>query len=264
MELDIGRTAKVRQLVTELTSTRSGCSSEEEMTPEMAFECLLFSRDPMVVGILNRVLDSLSISTRHCLTCSKALNVLLEGGTDLVVVDCDETESASELLKEISRWTRKQTVVAVSTVDHRIPGVDFVLTKPITPESSVRSFRFVYNWMVRDYRRHARYAVMIPVVARDNYNRLFPVTITNVGDGGIGLSAQDEMPVGSVLSLHLALPDARRPIYVEVRILWTRDYGMSGGEFVRIPPIDLDILHDWLKHKCQIKKPQAGWHEGIA
>ena len=225
------------------------------MTPDMAFECLLLSRDPNVVGPLNRVLDSLAISTRHCLTSSRALSVLMEGSTDLVVVDCDQTESASELLKEISCSTRKQTVVAVSAADHRILGVDFVLTKPITPESTMRSFRVVYNWMVRDYRRHARYAVMMPVVARDDNNRLFPVTVTNIGDGGVGLSAQEEMSVGSVLSLHLALPDARRPIYVEVRILWTRDYGMSGGEFVRIPRLDLDILHEWLKLKCQIKKP---------
>jgi hypothetical protein len=228
---------------------------EVEMTPDMAFECLLLSRDPKVVGTLNHVLDNLSICTRHCLTPSRALNVLREGSTDLVVIDCDENDSASELLNEISSSTRKQTIVAVSSFGRRIPGTDFVLTKPITPESGAQSFRQVYSWMVRDYRRHARYAVMIPVVARDNNNRLLPVTITNVGDGGIGLRTPEEIAIGDVLSFCLPLPDARRAIYIEARILWTRDYGISGGEFVQIPPLDLDILHDWLKLKCQIRKP---------
>jgi hypothetical protein len=225
------------------------------MTPDLAFECLLLSRDPNVVRALNPVLDSLAISTRHCLTSSRALNVLREGSTDLVVIDCDENHSASELLTEISCLNRRQTVVAVSTFDRRVPGADFVLTKPITFESSARSFRVVYEWMVRDYRRYARYAVMIPVVARDQNNRLLPVTITNIGDGGVGLSTLEDISVGDVLSFRLLLPEARRAIYVEARILWTRDYGISGGEFVRIPPVDLDILHDWLKLKCQIKRP---------
>ena len=225
------------------------------MTSDMAFECLLFSRDPSVVSTLNPVLDDLSISTRLCLTSSKALNVLKEGSIDLVVVDCDESDSASDLLNEISCRGGKQTVVVVSTVDHRTQGVDFVLTKPVTPQASARSFRLVYNWMLRDYRRHVRYAVMTPAVARDTNNRLLPITITNIGDGGIGLSTQEGIAVGDVLSFCLPLPGARRAIHIEARILWTRDYGIAGGEFVRIPPMDLDILHDWLKLKCEIKKP---------
>ena len=232
------------------------------MTPDLAFECVLLSRDPNVVVTLNHVLDNLSISTKLCLTYSKALEVLKEGSTDLLVVDCEDSESASQLLHDVSR--RRQTVVAVTAAGGSISGAHFVLTKPITAESSARSFRQVYSLMVRDYRRQMRYAVMLPVIARNRNNRLFPVTVTNIGDGGIGLSTQEEISVGDVLSLHLPLPDARRAIYIEARILWTRDYGVSGGEFVRIPPADLDILHDWLKHKCQVKKPLALWNEGIA
>lgn len=225
------------------------------MTPDMAFECLLASRDPSVVGILNHVLQNLSICTRHCLTPSKALNVLKEGSTDLVVIDCDENDLASELLTEISSGTRKQTVVAVSSSNRTIPSTDFLLRKPITPESGAHSFRLVYSYMLRDHRRHVRYAVMIPVIARNADNRFVPLRIINIGDGGVGLCSDQEIATGDVLSFHLPLPDARRPIYIEARILWNRDYGMSGGEFVRIPPPDLDILHDWLKAKCQVKKP---------
>ena len=79
--------------------------------------------------------------------------------------------------------------------------------------------------------------------------------ITNIGDGGIGLSTKEEIALGDVLSAHILLPGARRTIYIEVRVLWTRPYGVAGCEFLRIPPVDLDILHDWLKRKCQIKKP---------
>jgi len=225
------------------------------MTADMAFECVLVSRDPNVVSTVNRVLHNLAIHTRHCLTPSRALQELGEGSTDLLVIDCDERDSALELLNEITRRTGKQTVVAVSSSDRCIPHTHFVLRKPMDFESSVQSFGRVYSCMLRDYRRHARYAVLIPVIARDDRDRLLPVTITNIGDGGIGLRTEEEIAVGDVLLFCLPLPGARRAICVEARILWTRDYGMSGCEFVRIPPIDLDILHDWLKLKCQIKKP---------
>jgi len=86
-------------------------------------------------------------------------------------------------------------------------------------------------------------------------DRLLPVTITNIGDGGMGLSSREQLAIGDVLSFRLLLPHARRAIYIEARILWTREYNVSGCEFVRIPPVDLDILHDWLKSKCQVKKP---------
>jgi hypothetical protein len=51
------------------------------------------------------------------------------------------------------------------------------------------------------------------------------------------------------------LPGAIRKIYMQVRILWTRDCSRFGCEFLRIPPVDLNILNEWLKRKSEIKKP---------
>ena len=226
------------------------------MTPDMAFECLLVSRDPKVVCTLNHVLDNLSISTKVCLTGSRAISELKGGSPDLVVID-SETDASSELLDHIRRAdaVRKKTIVAVTLDEEGLPGAHVVLRKPVTAESSAVCLKSVYGRMVRDYRRHARYALMISSIATAGDNRLIPLTITNIGDGGVGLSTRETLHVGEQLSFRMALPDARRAIYVEARVLWTRDYGTCGCEFMRIPPVDLDILHEWLKAKCQIKKP---------
>ena len=227
------------------------------MTPDMAFECLLVSHDPQVLCTLHHVLDNLSICTKLCLSPSMALNAVREGSTDLVVIDCDEDSSASELLSEIQKCdvVRKRTVVAVSTFERPIPGAQLVIRKPVTAESGAQSLSRVYSRMVQDHRRHARYALMTPVVATDSQQRCLPITITNIGDGGVGLSTRETVKIGEILSFQILLPDASRAIYVEARVLWTREYGISGCEFLHIPPVDLDILHDWLKSKCQIKKP---------
>jgi hypothetical protein len=130
-----------------------------------------------------------------------------------------------------------------------------LLRKPVTTESGANCLKLVYARMLQDYRRHVRYAVMTPVVATNGENHAVPVTITNIGDGGLGLSTTKKVTVGDVLSFRLLLAGARRAIHVEARVLWTREYGISGCEYVRIPPLDLDILHDWLMRKCQVKKP---------
>lgn len=227
------------------------------MTSDMAFECLLVSRDPQVVCTLNPLLDSLAISTKVCLSPSKALNELRAGSTDLFVIDWEEDSSASELLHEVreSDAVGKKTVVAISSLDRAIPGTHLVLRKPVTAEAGAQSLKFVYSRMLQDHRRHARYALMAPVIATIGRDRLVPINITNIGDGGMGLSSREQLAVGDVLSFRFLLPNARRAIYVEARILWTREYNVCGCEFLRIPPIDLDILHEWLKSKCQVKKP---------
>jgi len=223
----------------------------------MAFECLLVSRDPNVVCPVNHTLDDLSIATRVCLSPSKARQELAGGTADLVVIDWDDAGPACELLADIHKTDiiRKKTVVAVSDYDRAIPGIHLLLTKPVTAESSMKCLKNAYARMLHDYRRHARFAVMIPVIATGKDNQLFPITVTNIGDGGVGLSTREPLAPGDLVSFRILLPDARRAIYIEARVVWAREYGAAGCEFVRIPPVDLDILNSFLRDKCEIKKP---------
>jgi hypothetical protein len=228
-----------------------------EMTPDMAFECLLISHDPGVFGVVNRILRDLSICTNICLSSSKAPKLLSSGNTELVVIDWDG-EASSALVQEIwktSRW-KKPTIVAISPVDCSLPGVHVVLKKPVTAESGTTSLKDAYSRMVQDHRRHTRCALMMSAKAADESSRVLPVTVLDIGDGGIGLVTKSEVTSGDVLSFHLLLPGAIREIYIQVRVLWTKEYGRAGCEFVRIPPVDLTILRDWLRSKIKIKKPR--------
>jgi hypothetical protein len=225
------------------------------MTADMAFECVLVSRDPGVLNVMNRVLESLSISTNLCFTSSKAADRLSQGSADLIIVDWED--SSAELLRQVneSDARHRPTVVAVSDVDRPVPGAHLTRRKPVTREACTHFLRVAYTRMVRDHRRHTRYAVMSPVNAQDQNQRSVAVTVMDVGDGGVGLMSRDSLAVGDVLSFRLLLPRCDRSIYIEARVLWTRDYGAAGCEFLRIPTVDLGILHDWLKAKSRIKQP---------
>jgi hypothetical protein len=226
------------------------------MTPEMAFECLLVSHDPAVSSTMDRILQDFSIQTNVCPSPTKAANLLAEGSTDLIVIDMESGRS-SELLHRIfdSRMRQKPTILAVSPVDCVIPGVHVILRKPVTPESGAKSVKTAYSKMLRDYRKHTRFALMAPVLATDENNRTLSVTVTDIGEGGVGLTTKEKLAIGSTVSFRVPLPGLWAEIYIEACVLWTREYGAAGCEFVRIPPFDLKVLHAWLESRYQFKKP---------
>jgi len=226
------------------------------MTPDMAFECLFVSRDTSLFRIVGRILRDLSISTSVCLTSAKACDLLGKGTTDLIVIDA-ECQDSDELLRRIwkgGNW-RRPTVVAASTSDSPLPGAHVVLKKPVSAEAGAKCLKDAYAKMLIDYRRHVRHALMLPVEAAFGDGGDVPLVVVDIGDGGVGLSTKEKLVVGDVLSFRISLPGAQREILVNVRVLWTREYGRAGCEFVRIPPVDLMILHDWLKDKGRVKKP---------
>ena len=225
------------------------------MTSDMAFECLLVSRDTGVVSVMNRLLDNLSIATNICLSSSEAFDRLVEGSTDLVIVDWeDDSAEFVNRMRKFRGW-QKPTLVAVSPENCPVRGADVIVRKPVTAESGAKSLRAAYSRMLCDHRRYTRYPVMSSVNATDDEGWSGTVMVTDIGDGGVGLKTNREMTVGDVLSFRLMLPENDRAVHIQARVQWTRKYDAAGCEFLRISAGDLKILNDWLTRKNQIKKP---------
>jgi DNA-binding response OmpR family regulator len=157
------------------------------MTSEMAFECLLVSGDPAVFCTMDRILQDLAIHTNVCPNPSKAADLLADGSTDLIVIDLESEHS--ELVRQIfeSHMRHKPTILAVSAADCVIPGVHVFLRKPVTPESGAKSLKAAYSRMLSDHRKHTRFPLMTRVLTTDENNRTLSVTVTNIGERGVGL-----------------------------------------------------------------------------
>jgi CheY-like chemotaxis protein len=228
------------------------------MTPEMIFECLLVTPDPAVANTMGGILEDFSIETKACSRASKAARLLAdeeEDVIDLVVIDLEAQDSA-ELLEQIgSRTRQKPTVLAVSGADGAAPGVHVILRKPVTRESGITSLKAAYSRMVHDYRKHTRFAVMTRSVAIDEENRNIAITVTNIGEGGVGLTCIETLRVGGLLSFQIQLPELQNRISVRARVLWTRPYGAAGCEFVNISSFNLQLLRAWLESRYRIRRP---------
>lgn len=227
------------------------------MTIDMAFECLLVSEDWNVVTLIKGLLTDLSISTAVCPTPSKALDHLSYGSTDLLIVDWQT--NSPELLEQVNRSNQfhKTTVIVLAEglTSCAMAGTHSFLRKPITQESGARSLKQAYSKLLQEYRRYTRYALMESVVAKNKDGHSLCLTVTNIGEGGIGVITQRLLLKGEPLSFSLLLPGTDVPIKIQANVLWMRQYGAAGCEFAHLSDGDYWRLHEWLEQKSLIKKP---------
>lgn len=226
------------------------------MTPDMAFECVMVSNDPAVLSTMDPLLHDFSIQTSVCPNPSNVGTLLDQVAADLIVIDL-ESASYSELLQQLgmAQSQQKPTVLAVSPTDCAVAGVHVVLRKPVTTESGLTSLKTAYSRMLRDFRKHTRFALMTPVFAADENNQKLSITVTNIGTGGVGLTTKETLAIGSTLSFKVVLPGLDNAISIRARVLWIREYGVAGCEFVHVPPFDTQLLNAWLESRYRIKKP---------
>jgi hypothetical protein len=225
------------------------------MKSEVAFDCLLVSHDPAVLGTMDRILQGLSIRTDVCPNTSIAANLVTDGGTDLIVIDL-ESEHSAELIRKIceSSMRQKPTILAVSTTDCAIPGVHVILRKPVTPESGTRSLNAAYARMVQNYREYTRFALMTPVVVTDENETAQSAIVRDIGEGGVGLTTKQPLAIGTILSFPLPLPEVGSHLHIRARVLWNRPHGAAGCKFVHLSPGDLHLLHAWLESRYRFKR----------
>jgi PilZ domain len=226
------------------------------MTPELAFECLLVSHDAGLRDTLKEVLHNFSIAVDDCLTPSKAREIFPSRNHDLVVIDWGG-DLPLELLHTIwnSPNRQKPTILGISGDARSIPGAHFVLRKPVTSGAATESLKSADRRMLLDYRLKARYAAMTPLTTKHSDGTNVSITVTDLGEGGVGISSKEKLRVGDDVCFASRLPKTPLPIPVRARVVWTRNYGAAGCDFLNIPPVDRDILREWLKAKTQVKKP---------
>lgn len=225
------------------------------MTPEMQFECLLVCSNPAIYGTLCRALQCLSISIDHSLLGDKSLKAIDKGNHDLIVIDC-QGQTYADVLQRFSGDTRKPTPTVVLIAEQQLhgEGAHIFLRKPVTDWSATEALKSAYSRMLLNHRWHARYALYERVEAEDDSGKTYRAVITDIGEGGFGLRATG-LSVGTRLSLHVPLQGLPTALHIGGRVIWTREYGVAGCDISATPPLDRELLRDWLKDHIRVPKP---------
>ena len=231
------------------------------MTPDMKFEALLVSPNLHILKGVLETLEDLSIDVDICMSPTRAVDVLAKRNVDLVVIDCGNDSGAAEVARTLgsSNSYRKTTIAA--SVDGPFAGKQIteagahvLIQKPLSANFRSDFRKFVYSRMVWEWRKQPRYAVRLPVAARDANDSPVPVTMEDISGAGVGLSFVGKIQVDDILTFRVMLPSTKQMIQFDARILWTLRDTRAGGEFVKISTVDSDVLHQWLQSKHRVKK----------
>jgi hypothetical protein len=232
------------------------------VTPDMKFEALLVSQNLQILRGMSEMMSDLSIDVDLCMMPSRAAELLAKRDVDLLVIDYEKENGASELVKNLAgSAARKMTVAAL--VDSpglgeqvRQAGVHALVQKPLTSGSRA-DFRYqVYSRMIHEWREQPRYGVNWLVAATDASDRPVPVRMIDISEKGVGLLFTGKLPVGDVLRFKVLLPGANQIVRFDARVLWTLS-NRAGAEFVNISADHTAVLRKWIQNRHQLNKPHT-------
>src|SRR5438270_857553 len=208
----------------------------------MNLQALLLCSDDKIVRVLRRVLNDLEIAVEHCADSEIAVQKLSRRRFEAVIVDCDDPETASQILKAARSAPSNKKAVAVAIINSQSDvrsafelGAHFVLYKPISAERAKSSFRAARALMKCERRRASRIPVEMPVMYRFKSNgensSLERTVSSDLSEDGIGVRLARRHHDRGPMHLQFKLPGSNRLIEADAELAWENPNGQAGIRF---------------------------------
>ena len=223
----------------------------------MVPQSLLLSADPETLRVMQNVLESFGIGLEVCTDSQAARELLAYRRFDAIIVDCDNMEGATDVLKSVplgsaNRHTFKFAIlggITSATAAFQM-GANFVLDKPLSNQRVSRSLRAAHGLILIDSRRCLRHKVNIPVSLTVVRECTLEATATNLSATGLAVECGHPLQVGSTLRASFQLPGTRVLVETEVEVAWT-DEGHTGLYFRKVLQASKTYLERWVSEKFE-------------
>lgn len=229
----------------------------------MKLESLLVSRDAALLAVLRPTLEKISVQIDVCPESQAGIGLLTKRKFDAVIIDCDDLQGASDVLRDLRKTPSNSKAVAFAVLNGKTTtqeafrcGANFVLQKPLTPMHATRCFNAALNFMVRERRRYFRYSLEIPVRIKVANSPELTATSTNLSEGGMALRISGALVKDTVAAIRFTLPASNTALELKGQVAWTDATGCSGIRFVEVPQSSQYQLDKWLTERLQNEMPQ--------
>lgn len=218
----------------------------------MALASLVVCAHEPTTKVLRRVLEDLGLVVEHRASSAAAEECLSHVRFDIVVVDCEDEQSAISVLQK-SRSTGPAPVTAAivgSENDVRklfAESVNFVLYKPVSEERAISSFRAARSMMKKERRRNRRVDVQAKATLDYANVENIPATLIDLSDEGTAVHSDSKVPPDCRVYFQFALPGHTSLIRLSGEVVWRDANGRVGMRFVNVPTSSRRVLGNWLK-----------------
>jgi CheY-like chemotaxis protein len=226
----------------------------------MSLASLLLSRDPDLVGPLRSALEKHSIGVEVCVGPNAGMEILLSEHYDAVIVDCDDFQGGSEVLREMRGMTANKNSVAVAVLNQRTStaqafqmGANFVIQKPVSSVNATRCASAAVAMMTRERRRYYRHPLDFGVTAFFGKDERLEAKATNISEGGMAVSFNEPLPASGLSKVSFFLPEMAAPLEFRADLAWADESGKAGLRFVDLPRKAQEAIEDWLTRQLAMK-----------
>jgi len=222
----------------------------------MNLESLLVSRDAEVVRVLRPTLEKLQIDVEVSSAVKSGSEALTSTKFDAVIVDCDDLQGGSEILRNLRNTPSNKSSVSFAILNGKTTtqqafemGANFVLQKPVTTAGTLRCLNTALSFMIREKRRYFRCPVQIPVILVLSQGEQMKVTATNLSEGGMAVHFDGKLAKTAFSKVHFMLPGTRTAMEPKGEVAWCDDLGRAGIKFLEVPESSREQLERWIMKK---------------
>jgi DNA-binding response OmpR family regulator len=238
---------------------------ETQMAREsIAVRVLLVSRNIQTIEFLCQQMQQLAIHVETACDAESATRKLCRGKFEGIVVDLEYGEEAFQLLKKLRELTSHRHAIsyAIAQTEEEVTSAfrahaNFVLQRPFSLPSVLRTLRAAYPMMFRERRRDYRYPIEVRTLVKTDTGPEFLAKSVNISETGMAFDSSAQIKPGEVVRLRIELPGLDEPLIASGEICWTNDNGRAGIRFAEISVKIAERLQLWLSERMSELVP--GW-----
>lgn len=222
----------------------------------MTLQALVYSNDAEFLSVFNQALADLQVECLHLDDPLRFLDLLQHENFDLLVLDCDATDQALEVISQARQRSANRDAVLMVGTTERDPagflerGANVILYKPLTLKALERHLRNAHPLMLSERRRYSRHPVQIPVAVRTPEGRQVLATGFSLSEGGIALQFSERLDTREVLRVEFVLPQEKLALQLTGKLAWVNSDLHTGIRFVQLTSETREQLRGWLERNA--------------
>jgi CheY-like chemotaxis protein len=221
---------------------------------------LLVCDDSAAIQQLAEGMQQFAIATEVCVEVSMALRLLNRKKFEAIIIDFGMAQ-ADEMLQQIRLSPSNRTAVTFAVTDPAKPTrfetqPNFVMEKPLSPNTVGRTFKAAFGLIVRERRRSFRCPVEIAAIIQTNGTKV-DCHLVNVSEGGMAIAESPLLKPGTQVNVSFTLPGELLRFKIESEVCWCDEKGRAGLRSLMIPSEQKSILQGWLAAKLEEDLPES-------
>lgn len=223
--------------------------------------CLLLSEDEQSVSVLRRLLRDLEIEVEHYTDPHSAIEDLVRGSFDSIIVDTDDAAGAGLVLQTVRTLpsSKARLVIALATAQTAAhlgfgAGAHLAIYKPVSVDRLGLTIRAVRNLIARERRRGTARIPINVAASLSRSGETTAVLVVDLSEGGAAIRCNEPISATGPLTLNCWLPESQKPFVSSVEVMWQADNGQSGVRFLNLGSESRRLLQQWLKARISEEK----------